>query len=122
MDYQLWTIDYQLNLPMKLRLQSNSLRLRLSAAEITQFAETGQVAETILFSSDEANVLRYVLQQTSANEVSVQFTANTITVFIPELMAQKWVNTDLIGFDDLISLDNAKQLRIVIEKDLDCRH
>ncbi len=107
---------------MKLRIQGNSLRLRLSEAEVTQFADEGQVEENIAFSPDETNALRYILQQTSNKEVSVQFTSNTILVSVPEVMAQKWTNTDLIGFDDLIDLGNEKQLRIVIEKDLDCRH
>ena len=107
---------------MKLRIQGNSLRLRLSEAEVTQFADTGQVEENIAFSPDETNALRYILQQTTEPEVSIRFNANTICVSIPETLAQKWTNTDLIGFDDLIDLGNAKQLRIVVEKDLDCRH
>ena len=107
---------------MKLRIQGNSLRLRLSEAEVIQFADAGQVEETIVFSPDETNAMRYILQQTSSKEVSVRFTNNTIKVSIPEAMAQKWTNTDLIGFDDLIDLGNEKQLRIVVEKDLDCRH
>ncbi len=107
---------------MKLRIQGNSLRFRLSEAEVTQFADMGQVEEIIVFSPDETNALRYILQQTSNKEVNVRFTSNTITVSIPEKMAQKWTNTDLIGFDDLIDLGNEKQLRIVIENDLDCRH
>lgn len=107
---------------MKLRIQGNSLRLRLSEAEVAQFADAGQVEETITFSPDETNALRYLLQQTSESDVSVRFSSNTITVSIPETMAQKWVDTDLIGFDDLIDLGNEKQLRIVVEKDLDCKH
>ncbi|QMU27153.1 DUF7009 family protein [Adhaeribacter radiodurans] len=107
---------------MKLRIQGNSLRLRLSEAEVTQFADAGQIEETISFSPDKTNALRYLLQQTSDKEVSVQFNHNTIVVSIPETMAQKWVDTDLIGFDDLIDLGNEKQLRIVVEKDLDCKH
>ncbi|MDQ4140955.1 MAG: hypothetical protein M3142_10565 [Bacteroidota bacterium] len=107
---------------MKLRIQENSLRLRLSEAEVIQFADTGQVEETIVFGPDQTNALRYILQQTSIQEVSVRFTDNTIVVSIPKTKAQKWTNTDLIGFDDLIELGNEKQLRIVVEKDLDCRH
>jgi hypothetical protein len=107
---------------MKLRIQGNSLRLRLTEAEVTQFADTGQVEETIMFSPDKTNTLRYILQQAPEKKVSVYFTANTITISIPETMAQKWTDTDLIGFDDLIDLGNEKQLRIVVEKDLDCRH
>ncbi len=107
---------------MKLRIQGNSLRLRLSEAEVTQFADTGQVEETIAFSPDETNALRYILQQTSEQKVSVRFITNTITVSIPVAMAQKWTNTDLTGFDDLIDLGTEKQLRIIVEKDLDCRH
>jgi hypothetical protein len=107
---------------MKLRLQGNSLRLRLSEAEVNQFAETGLVEEIILLSSDETKLLRYVLRQTTGTASTVDFAANTITVNIPQAIAEKWVNTDLTGFDDLIQTGPDKQLRIVIEKDLDCRH
>ena len=108
---------------MKLRVQGNSLRMRLSEAEVSQFGQTGRVEETIQFGPEEDQILRYVLAKTTtASGLSISFTNNTVTVQVPEVIAWGWVNSDRNGFEEKIINGTEKGLKITVEKDLDCLH
>jgi len=103
---------------MKLRLQSNSLRLRLKRGEVAQLVQDGSVEEVITFGSDQA--LHYRLQ-TSAIVKSPQaiFSAGEINVTVPIETAQKWGLGDDIGIE---ATQPAREgsLQILIEKDFAC--
>jgi hypothetical protein len=111
---------------MKLRLEQNSVRLRLSDAEVAQFAETGQVAYTIAFGPSAAQVLRYSLErqpaQLDAAAVQVRYEAGVLAVEVPASLAHEWTSTEKIGFSAQILVADGQQLRILVEKDLDCKH
>ncbi|WP_026463175.1 DUF7009 family protein [Adhaeribacter aquaticus] len=108
---------------MKLRVQSNSLRLRLSETEVTQFKQTGQIEERIQFGPSEDQVLRYVLAF-SANTpvVTATFEQAQVTVLVPESIAAQWVNSEQNGFEGFIDNGTERGLKILVEKDLDCFH
>ncbi len=112
---------------MKLRLEQNSLRLRLSEAEVTQFADTGHVAYTIAFGPEEAQVLRYSLEtlpspSDASAVVQVRYEAGALAVEVPASLAHEWTSTEKNGFSAQILVANGRQLRILVEKDLDCQH
>ena len=46
---------------MKPRINNNSLRLRLTPAEVARFAETGRIEETLEFSSEPRRQFAYRL-------------------------------------------------------------
>ncbi len=48
-------------LDMKLRLQFNSIRLRLKRAEVDRLAQNGSVEEKIIIGTEPKDVFRYVL-------------------------------------------------------------
>ena len=111
---------------MKLRLEENSLRLRLSAAEVAQFAETGRVAYTIAFGPNSDHTLLYSLERlpptAEAVAVQVRYAAGALAVEIPAALAQEWTTTEKTGFSAQILVAEGQELRILVEKDLDCRH
>jgi hypothetical protein len=111
---------------MKLRLEENSLRLRLSAAEVAQFAETGRVAYTIAFGPSPDQTLLYSLERlppaVEAAAVQVRYAAGALAVEVPAALAQEWTNTEKTGFSAQILVAEGQELRILVEKDLDCRH
>ncbi len=111
---------------MKLRLEENSLRLRLSDAEVAQFARTGQVAYTIAFGPTPGATLHYALERLPdsalATAVQVQYEAGRLTVQVPISIARDWTETENIGFQCSVLVAEGQQLRILVEKDLDCRH
>lgn len=111
---------------MKLRLEENSLRLRLSEAEVTQFAATGQVAYTLVFGPNPGQTLLYALERLPASAVAsavqVRYAAGLLAVEVPAALAQEWTDTEKNGFSAQIRVAEDQELRILIEKDLDCRH
>jgi hypothetical protein len=111
---------------MKLRLEENSLRLRLSEAEVQQFAASGQVAYTIAFGPTPGQTLVYALErlpQTSpATAVQVRYEAGALAVEVPFDLAQNWATTENIGFKAQVLVAEGQELRILVEKDLDSHH
>lgn len=111
---------------MKLRLEEKSLRLRLSEAEVAQFAHTGRVAYTIIFGPAAGQTLEYALEKLPATAataaVQVRYAAGALVVEVPAPLAEEWTATEKNGFSAQIVVAEGRELRILVEKDLDCRH
>lgn len=97
---------------MKIRIKSNSLRYRLTRSEVASFAKAGLVEEKIQIGD---NAITYLLQRNTDGNLSASFNNNIISLFMPEDMADEWINTDKIGFSG-----QANQLHLLIEKDFTC--
>jgi hypothetical protein len=108
---------------MKLRIQGNSLRLRLSEQEVTQFAQTGRVEEVVAFGPGVEQSLHYVLVQREAiAAITVDFTGHTVMVCVSEPAAVAWATNSHSHLSAVVDNGTAPGLKILIEKDLDCRH
>ncbi|OGX80784.1 DUF7009 family protein [Hymenobacter coccineus] len=112
---------------MKLRIEDDTLRLRLSDAEVQEFAATGRVAAAVHFGATADQRLTYALERTvpadgPGSVVRVRYAPGALTVLVPEALADAWTGTDQNGFSERVALADARQLRILVEKDLDCRH
>ncbi len=106
---------------MKLRLDGKSLRLRLSEADLSQFAATGAVDETAYFPAN--NALKYALKiSQSATEVTVKFADEQIVVKVPQKLASEWLESEMVGFDRQIDLEGGRTFKVLVEKDLGCSH
>lgn len=111
---------------MKLRIEDNSLRLRLSDDEVAHFAQTGRVESTVQLGPRPEDQLTYALERLpegdSAGTVRVLFVGAALEVRVPPAIAQAWVGSEQIGFSEKIKVTESQELRILVEKDLDCRH
>ncbi len=111
---------------MKLRLEEKSLRLRLSEAEVRQFAATGRVVYTIAFGPATGQALTYALERLpeadATTAVRVRYESGVLAVEVPAPVAHTWTDTENIGFQGLVLVAEGQELRILVEKDLDCRH
>jgi hypothetical protein len=106
---------------MKLRLHGNSLRLRLSQAEVAQFSKTGYVEESIEFGPGAC--LCYILESSSKiTSPQAAFLNGELRVQISCAAAKEWTTTDRVGISGVQSLENGKPLSILIEKDFKCLH
>jgi hypothetical protein len=106
---------------MKLRLQGNSLRLRLNQQEVAQFSKTGYVEESIDFGAGAS--LTYILESSSKIEIpQAIFRGGQLRVQMPSAAGNEWVTTDRVGVSGEQALAGGKQLEIVIEKDFQCIH
>jgi len=97
---------------MKIRIKGNSLRYRLTKSDVSRFEKDGYLEECTHFGEQ---TLIYALQRSTEANLSAVFESNKITLFMPAAMADEWVSTDVVGFEDQ---DN--KLYLLIEKDFKC--
>lgn len=99
---------------MKLRLQGNSLRLRLTRSEVLRLDDHGTVEEAASFRSGGSLTYR-IQSRTGTEPLHADFTGGAITVLIPAETVRAWAAGDEVG---LYAQDG--DLRIAIEKDFRC--
>lgn len=105
---------------MKLRLQSNSIRLRLKRAEVGRLAETGRIAEQIVMGVGADEVFCYALEASDGIDTPEASLTNTgISVRVPKASVLKWAMGDEIGIEACVPA-GSQQLQILIEKDFAC--
>jgi hypothetical protein len=106
---------------MKLRCQTNSLRLRLKRGEVAQLAESGRLEETITLGPGPHDVLRYVLETSpSAKEPTARFGEGVLVVCLPETIARTWAASEQVGIEAWQPAAPGNPLQILIEKDFAC--
>jgi uncharacterized protein DUF7009 len=104
---------------MKLRIQGNSLRLRLNRFDVEKFRTTGICVESLRFDSDSQ--LTYALETSSRLTVmEVQYVQDSIRVRLPLDMAEEWAGSNRISLS--LSRANDSGLSLLIEKDFQCLH
>src|SRR3569833_3021584 len=96
---------------MKVRIKGNSVRYRLSMSDISRFGRDGYIEETVDFGASQ---LTYALQKGTAPALWAEFTNNKIIIFIPSNLADAWIVTDRVGFDQ------KGPLYLLVEKDFQC--
>ena len=104
---------------MKLRIDRDSLRLRLSRSDIEQFRETGVCTETLRFVSGSR--LTYTLATSSQlMAMAAEYHQDCIRFLVPVAMAQQWAGSDQISLScDLAECGGPS---LLIEKDFQCLH
>jgi hypothetical protein len=101
---------------MKLRIRGDSLRLRLSQAELTRLRETGEVCDRIGFGDRS---LDYALVSADIDAPRARFDGDRIEVALPNALAQTWIESDQVGIEADQALPTGT-LRLLIEKDFKC--
>lgn len=99
---------------MKLRLQGNSLRLRLTRSEVEKLRHEGEVSETSRFRSGAGMTYR-LLNAAAAEGVQADLAQATISVSVPPAAVELWAASDEVG---IYGQDG--ELSIAIEKDFRC--
>jgi hypothetical protein len=102
---------------MKLRIQGNSLRLRLTQKEVARVRDGGPVESFIEFAPGRSLV--YLLEGSpSAKTMSVTFDGRAIRVTIPIDQMTQWVESDRVG----IEARSQTGMQLLVEKDFQCLH
>jgi hypothetical protein len=102
---------------MKLRIQDNLLRLRLTQKEVARLHENGLVENAIRFPPGRA--LTYsVASSSDADEISVDYYCDSIRVVLPREVVTVWAESNQV------SLEGSRHLpvQILVEKDFQCLH
>jgi hypothetical protein len=110
---------------MKLRIEDNTLRLRLSPEEVAHFHQTGRLETVVSLGPSVSDRFTYALQrdETAADSVpSVSYTSGRIVVRLPAPVADTWVTSEEIGIRGTMEVAENQAVHILIEKDLPCKH
>ena len=99
---------------MKIRIQGNSVRLRLSQQEVDDIGRFNSVEEITQF---PRNSFTYRLKtHASGSMIESSFEENKITFSVNKDVAKNWATTDLVGFQS----EQNEIPFILIEKDFKC--
>ncbi len=101
---------------MKLRLHSDTLRLRLNQAEVASLAAGGAIEESVLFAPGQS--LTWAVSVTAAASVAASFRNGRIDIQLPQSLASAWASSDQVGIEARPQDGPA----IAIEKDFQCLH
>ena len=103
---------------MKIRIQGNSVRLRLSRTEVELLCTEGYIQENTVFGS---SAFSYAVKQDSLlDELTAAFHDNRITMYVPAAFLENWAKNSIVGLDARMQVGNDKELYLLIEKDFKC--
>jgi len=102
---------------MKIRIQDDSIRLRLDRAEVDAVGRGEPVAGHTHFPRDR--VFSYSLGVHEGPHVNATFHDHTISVVVPRSVAEHWASSDEVS---IRSEENSAgiSLNLLIEKDFEC--
>lgn len=100
---------------MKLRLEGNSIRLRVRKSDLIKLQNEGTITESLVFPN--SLFFKYQLMtDINAEAIDAQLSAEAMTVSIPLSIATNWLNSDAVGLEHTLN----GGLFILIEKDFPC--
>ena len=102
---------------MKLRIQGNSLRFRLTQTEVACLHDSGRVEAAIRF--PPGRDLRYAIASSPhVAEVSVDYECDSISVLLPRAAAAAWAESSQVSIVGSRHLS----VQVLVEKDFQCLH
>ena len=104
---------------MKLRVRDNSIRLRLTHAEVELVRADGLVRGRVPLAG--SNNFDYVLESSPATVKSeAHISNNVLTVRVPEVEILSWSDSDEVSISATQLVDGGDELTILVEKDFAC--
>ena len=103
---------------MKLRIKGDSLRIRVTQAELQDLTTQGRVEESIHFAPGRALAYRLSVDP-QASQLTAHFDRDVIEVRLPEKSAREWSDTNMVTLENTQSQDGV-DLKIFVEKDFAC--
>jgi hypothetical protein len=104
---------------MKLRINHNSLRLRLSRIDVERLMQTGVVEESTLLGGAIPFAYRLLLD-VHARDIRTGRYAHGIQVRLPEDIALMWSTSDQVGLSAVETHSGGRETTVLIEKDFSC--
>jgi hypothetical protein len=102
---------------MKLRIQGNKLRLRLTQKEVGCLRDHGLVECAIRFPPSRA-LCYSVASSPDAAEVYVNYEGDSICVMLPRPVATAWAESSQVSLEG----SGGVGVQILVEKDFQCLH
>lgn len=106
---------------MKLRIQANSIRVRLTQSEVRHIADGGRV-EQITGISPLAKFCSRIESSPDVERPVAMFEDQCLTLRLPSMEARQWAESEQIGIEAEQPIGDGTSLRILVEKDFECLH
>ncbi len=104
---------------MKLRTTHNSIRIRVRKSEIVLLQEHGLVEESIQFPTQV--IFKFALKVSNDTEgLDAVLQNNSLIISLPKNEATEWFDSNQVGMETNIDLNNGEQLHLLVEKDFPC--
>jgi hypothetical protein len=106
---------------MKLRLQDNSLRVRLTRGEVRHLASGQRVEQTTEF-SPISTLITQIEPSAAVDRSAAVFESQRLIVTVPLEGVRRWAESDQVGIEATQPIAEGRLLHLLIEKDFDCLH
>ncbi|NJB72817.1 hypothetical protein GGR42_003308 [Saonia flava] len=103
---------------MKIRIKGNYVRFRLTKTEVEAFCENGYFEETTQFR--EKKLIYAIKAKDGLNGLDVEFINDAIILLVPSKERNTWATSDLVGYENTVSLGKGKDIKLLLEKDFVC--
>jgi hypothetical protein len=106
---------------MKVRIQANSIRVRLTQSEVRRIASGNSVEQTTAFSL-LAKLCSRVEPSSQVLKLIAAFENHCLILRLPVIEARHWAESDEVGIEAEQPIGDGTSLRMIIEKDFECLH
>lgn len=104
---------------MKIRTTHNSIRLRIRKSELDILHKEESISESLTFVNGiSLRTVLFINHKISTPEAS--FRETTISVGLPPELAKQWIESDQVGIEQSLNINNGESLHLLIEKDFPC--
>ena len=104
---------------MKLRLEGNSIRVRLDRRDIERLIDEGHVDDAVRFGPGLAFSYAVEAGPAARERPRVSYTDGHLTIQIDPADVEEWLSGDRVGFDHLQDVEGGV-VRVLVEKDFAC--
>jgi hypothetical protein len=103
---------------MKIRMTTNSIRLRLRKSDIADLQKSRILTDEVAFPSH--NTFSFAISITTSDSINASFTQSQILISIPTKIATHWIESNEVGIETHLAFNENNCLHILIEKDFPC--
>ncbi|PSR15238.1 MAG: hypothetical protein DA408_02125 [Bacteroidetes bacterium] len=104
---------------MKLRITTNSIRLRVRKSDLQALETAGAAYGRVDFPHGES--FRYGLALGDVASLQARWADGMLLVELPATTGQAWMHSDQVGLAHQVSLPAGGSLELLVEKDFPCK-
>ncbi len=107
---------------MKLRIQGNSLRIRVGRSELAHFLSEGRITDTVRFTPAPEASLTYALEvsHSDTSQTHVRYSPQEVAVILGSRQVAEWRLETEVGIYTRVPIGAGDSLEVIIEKDFAC--
>lgn len=107
---------------MKIRMNGNSLRLRVGQSELARFLKEGRLEETIRFAPTPDAQFSWALEAAPPEDAAatVRYASCAVAILVTAEQLRLWCREDQVGIYTQVDIGAGQTLDIVVEKDFAC--